>query len=274
MKTAKINNVLALALLPLAMTACSTMQLGGDDTAGSGSAAGSHTKDANPTLEHCATPLGTVALDEHTADNWYEILTTQYQLPGTTPVLRLIIQQSNCFMIVDRAAGLSAALRERELAKHGELRTGSHYRSGQMVAADYTLVPSVTFSNSNAGGAAAGLAGLIPGIGGIVASAAAGHMHAKSASTMLILDDNRSGIQIAAASGSAKNFDFGGFGALFGGSAAGGLGAYTNTAQGKVVVAAFVDSYNNLVASVRSYKAQHIDGGAGTGGKLKVQGGS
>jgi curli biogenesis system outer membrane secretion channel CsgG len=274
MKTLNARKALALALLPLAMTACSTMQMGGDKTAGSGSAAGASAQGTNAQLEHCATPLGTVALDEHTSDNWYQILTTQYQLPGTTPVLRLVIQQSNCFMVVDRAAGLNAAMQERELAKSGELRKGSDYHGGQMVAADYTLVPSVTFSNSNAGGAAAGLAGLIPGIGGLVAGAAAGSMHAKSASTMLILDDNRSGVQIAAAAGSAKNMDFGGFGALFGGSAAGGLGAYTNTAQGKVVVAAFVDSYNNLVKSVRDYKAQHIDGGPGTGGKLKVQGGS
>lgn len=271
MKT-KMSRLFVAALLPLAISACATMQQGGDNTVATGSAAGGNAQGANAQLEHCATPLGTVSVDEHTQDNWYLILTSQYQLPGTTPVLRLIIQQSNCFMIVDRAAGLNAAMQERQLAQSGELRKNSNYHQGQMVAADYTLVPSVTFSNSNAGGAAAGLAGLIPGVGGLIAGAAAGSMHAKSASTMLILDDNRSGVQIAAAAGSAKNLDFGGFGALFGGTAAGGLGAYTNTAQGKVVVAAFVDSYNNLVKSVRNYKAQHIEGGPGTGGQLKVQG--
>lgn len=268
----KFSRLAILALLPLTISACATMQMGGDNTVATGSAAGASSQNANTQLEHCASPLGTVALDEHTQDNWYYILTTQYQLPGTTPVLRLIIQQSNCFMVVDRGAGLNAAMQERQLQQAGELRQNSDYHKGQMVAADYTLVPSVTFSNNNAGGGAAALAGLIPGVGGLVAGAAAGSMHSKSASTMLILDDNRSGVQVAAASGSAKNIDFGGFGALFGGTAAGGLGAYTNTAQGKVVVAAFVDSYNNLVKSVRNYKAQHIDGGPGTGGSLKVQG--
>lgn len=268
----KLSRFAGMALLPLALVGCATMQMGGDKTVATGSAAGATSKDANAQLEHCASPLGTVALDEHTQDNWYVILTSQYQLPGTTPVLRLIMQQSNCFMVVDRGAGLNAAMQERQLQQSGELRQESNYHKGQMVAADYTIVPSVTFSNSNAGGGAAALAGLIPGIGGLVAGAAAGSMHAKSASTMLILDDNRSGVQIAAASGSAKNIDFGGFAGALGGSAIGGLGAYTNTAQGKVVVAAFVDSYNNLVKSLRSYKAQHVEGGAGTGGALKVQG--
>jgi hypothetical protein len=77
---------------------------------------------------------------------------------------------------------------------------------------------------------------------------------------------------VAAATGSARNFDFSGFGALFGGFVGGGVGAYENTAQGKVIVAAFVNAYNNLVIAVRNYRAQHIQGGPGTGGSLKVQG--
>ena len=40
--------------------------------------------------------------------------------------------------------------------------------------------------------------------------------------------------------------------------------------QGKVVVAAFTDSLNNLVAAVKQYKAQNVKGGLGAGGQLKV----
>jgi len=96
----------------------------------------------------------------------------------------------------------------------------------------------------------------------------------KEASTLLTLIDNRSSVQLAAAEGSAKNIDFGAIGGLFGGGVGGGLGGYTNTAEGKVIVAAFTDSYNNLVRSLRSYKAQEMKGGLGTGGSLKVQGGN
>lgn len=236
----------------------------------SGSAAGASSQGANTQLEHCAQPLGTVALDEHTNDPWYYALTSQYHLPSTIPVMRLIIQQSNCFMVVDRGAGLNASMQERALQESGELRHGSDFHGGQMVAADYTLEPSVTFSDSNAGGAAVGA---VLGIFSPIAGALAGGMHTKAAAAMLIMDDNRSGVQIAAASGSAKATDFGGIGAVGGWNGAGALGAYSSTPQGKVVVASFLDAYNNLVKAVRTYRAQHIEGGPGTGGHLKVQGG-
>ena len=44
--------------------------------------------------------------------------------------------------------------------------------------------------------------------------------------------------------------------------------------EGKIIIAAFVDSYNQLVKAVRNYKAQTVKGGLGTGGTLGVQGGS
>jgi len=81
-------------------------------------------------------------------------------------------------------------------------------------------------------------------------------------------------VQLAAAEGSSKNTDFGMWGGLFGGNAGGGLGGYTNTAEGKVLAAAFADAYNQLVKAVRNYKAQTVQGGLGTGGTLGVQGGS
>jgi hypothetical protein len=68
--------------------------------------------------------------------------------------------------------------------------------------------------------------------------------------------------------------DFGAMGALFGGGAGGVGGGYANTAEGKVIVAAFTDSYNNMVRAVRNYKAQEVRGGLGTGGNLGVQGAS
>jgi hypothetical protein len=94
------------------------------------------------------------------------------------------------------------------------------------------------------------------------------------ASTMLVLVDNRSGVQLAAAEGASRNVDFNLFGGLFGGGAAGGLGGFTNTPEGKIIVAAFIDSYNQLARSVKNYRAQSVEGGLGTGGGLGVQGGT
>jgi len=78
---------------------------------------------------------------------------------------------------------------------------------------------------------------------------------------------------LAAAVGSAKNYDFNLFGGMFGGSGGGGMGGYTNTPEGKILTAAFMDSYNQLVRAVRNYQAQTVRGGLGTGGRLGVQGG-
>jgi curli biogenesis system outer membrane secretion channel CsgG len=268
MKSSSLHKALTVALFPLVLAACSTMQMGGVHTVASGSAAGANAQGANTQLQHCTAPLGTVALDEHTHDPWYYALTSQYHLPSTIPVMRLIIQQSNCFMVVDRGVGLDASMQERALQESGELRSGSQFHKGQLVAADYTLVPSVTFSDSNAGGAAVGA---VLGLFSPIAGALAGGMHTKTAGAMLIMDDNRSGVQVVAATGSAESEDFGGLGGLAGGAGAGAIGAYSNTPQGKVVVASFVDAYNNLVKAVRDYKAQHIAGGPGTGGSLHVQ---
>jgi hypothetical protein len=88
------------------------------------------------------------------------------------------------------------------------------------------------------------------------------------------LVDNRSGVQLASAEGAASNVDFNLFGGGFGSGAAGGLGGYTNTPEGKVLAGAFADAYNRLVGAVRSYKAQEVKGGLGTGGALGVQGGT
>lgn len=53
----------------------------------------------------------------------------------------------------------------------------------------------------------------------------------------------------------------------------GGAGGYSNTPEGKILIAAFMDSYNQLVRATRNYRAQEVKGGLGTGGALGVQGG-
>ena len=90
---------------------------------------------------------------------------------------------------------------------------------------------------------------------------------------MLTLVDNRSGVQVSSSTGSASKTDWGGFGSVFGGSVGASLGGYSNTAQGKVVSAAFVDAYNQMVAALRNYKSQKVQGqGLGGGGRLTVDG--
>lgn len=243
---------------------------GGSKTAVTGSAGGATATGANSALERCDESLGTIGVVEDQNATWYQHL-RNYKLGSTVPVLRMMIQQSNCFVVVERGAALHNMNVERNLARSGEMRQGSNFGGGQMVAADYTMSPSITFSQ-NTGGVGGGLAGLSRSLG--VFGALAGGMKQNEASTTLIMIDNRSGVQLAAAEGSAKNFDFNMFGSAFGWAGGAAAGGYSNTPEGKIIIAAFTDSYNQLVKAVRNYKAQTVRGGLGTGGRLGVSGGS
>ena len=232
-----------------------------------GAAGGATSESSNSQLEKCSETLGTLSIDEDANAPWFMTL-REYQLGSTVPVLRLMIQQSNCFVIVERGKAMNNMMREREFARGDESRSGSNFQKGQMVAADYTMSPSVHFSGKTGGGGA-GLGGFGGGILGLVA----GSVSKNEASTTLLLIDNRSGVQISAAEGTAGNYDYGIFGAAFGGALGGGGGGYAKTPQGKVITTAFADSFNQMVKALRNYQAQQVKGGLGTGGRLGVQGG-
>jgi hypothetical protein len=257
-----------LAPLLFSLSACSTppnLGASGAKTVATGAAGGATAVDANSQLERCDRSLGTLTIVEESNQPWVSQLTTQYRTQSTVPLLRMIIQQSNCFVIVERGQAFQQMQGERQLMQSGELRKTSNIGKGQMVAADYTMTPSITFSQKNTGGSSALLGGRI----GAVASLIGGSVKSNEASTMLLLTDNRSGIQLAAAEGSARNWDMGGMAGFFQHGLA-GASSFSNTPEGKVLAASFMDSYNQMVRAVRSYKAQSVDGGLGNGGVLKT----
>jgi curli biogenesis system outer membrane secretion channel CsgG len=226
-------------------------------------------------LEHCDETLGTLAVIEDRNASWYHHM-QQYKVQSTVPLLRMLVQKSNCFVVVERGQAMSSMNQERNLDRSGESREGSSFGKGQMVAADYALNPTINFSARDTGGISGALGGLTSKLGsfGAAAGAVAGSLKFREASTVLTLVDNRSGVQLAAAEGSSSKTDFGAWGGVFGGGGAAGMGGYTNTPEGKVIAGAFADAYNNLVKAAKNYKAQEVRGGLGTGGRLGVQGGS
>lgn len=211
-----------------------------------GSASASGASDSAPTLEKCEKPLGTVAIVQ--PQDYVTAALAQYKLPPPNSLLRLIIQQSNCFQVVERGLGMQNLMQERQLAQGGQTQSGSNIGGGQMVAADFVLTPEVAFSQDNSGGAALGAVGSLFGVAGSLIGAVASGLKFKQAQTTLLLSDARSGLQVAAAQGSVEKADWG-VGGFLGGV---GAGAYTNTAEGKVVAAALLDNYNNIVKAVRS----------------------
>lgn len=199
----------------------------------------------------CARPLGTISvLEPEDATNWW----TGQQLPAPSKLIKLFVSKSRCFTLVDRGAGMDAAMRERALASDGQLRGRSNIGKGQIKAADYVMVPDLVAANSNASGNAIG--GLLGGLVGGKAGAVIGGLNFKSktANVVLTVTDVRSSEQVAMAEGNAKKTDigWGASGGLFGAGGLGALGAggYANTEIGQVITLAYLQAYTDVVAQL------------------------
>jgi hypothetical protein len=244
---------------------------GGSDVQGAAGTQGA--QGAASDLEKCGKPMGAMAVVE--PQDYVMGALARYQLQSPVGLIRMMIQQSNCFIVVERGQGMANMMQERALAGGGELRSGSNVGGGQMVAADFILTPAVVFSENNAGGLGGALGGLVGGKGGSVLGAVAGGLKFKEAQTSMLVADARSGVQVAAAEGSSKKADLALGAALFGGYAGGGLGGYGNTNEGKIIAASFADNYNNIVRAIRNDPALQRDVGslaqeAAAGGSTKA----
>lgn len=241
-------------------------------TAVSGSAAGASSDNANSNLERCAAPLGTLAVDDGRGKEWWGSFGRETNITTIEPLLRLAVQQSNCFVITSigntRTDSRLSNITDKQ-RNSGEFRAGSRQEQGQRVAADYYLEPSIIIDNDSIGQLAGSLGGLL-GQRNRNLGALAGALESKSSVVTLSLFDIRSSVQIGISEGNSTATNFGAAVGLFGPSAGAGLGGFSKTPAGKATVAAFVDAYNNLVVSLRNYQAQEVKGGLGTGGTLKI----
>ena len=267
-----------MSVLALASCAKPGLQTGGSGNLVTGSAGGGASVNANKSLEHCATPLGTLAVSDGR-------ITGSGSVTTVDPLIRLAVQQSNCFVITGIGNQATSALLNNITAQQresGEYRAGSKQHKGQRVAADYLLEPQVIVNNETTSGTSGNLGGSLVNIGlsaaglGVLGGAVSGAMATKTTDVALTLTDIRSTVQIGISQGSATatNFDAGGGlwgGVLGAGGGALGLGTFEKTPEGQATAAAFFDAYNNLVLSLRNYQAQDVKGGLGTGGQLQVK---
>ncbi len=196
-------------------------------------------------VETCSMPYGTIAINEPHEQSMIWLRT--YQLGSPSSLLRTFAQKSNCFVVVERGVGMQNINQERQLAGSGELQSGQNFGKGQIVAADYMMTPSIQSSNNNAGG--------VGGVGGLLGRRAGaivgGGLKFKEATTSITVASARTSVQIAANEGSARQRDFG-IGGMFGvGGLLGGAGAYSNTAEGKVIAASLLDNFNAVVTDLK-----------------------
>jgi curli biogenesis system outer membrane secretion channel CsgG len=211
-------------------------------------------------VPHCTRKLGTISVvNGDDPSGW-----TQYSLAPPEKLLKVIVQRSECFNLVDRGAGLQAAEQERNINGSMGLQRRSNVGQGQIKAADYVLIAEVQAANHNAQGSniGAGVGGFLGGpVGGLLGGV---HSRKEEANTVLTVTNVRTTETIAAVEGyAAKNdISFGGGGGVFGWAGGGGVvgGGYENTDIGKIVTLAFLDAYSKLVTQLGGITA----GAAGT----------
>lgn len=198
----------------------------------------------------CTQNLGSIAIVE--PDNqWWR----QYNLGSPEAILRVFVQRSGCFTLVNRGRSMASRNMERAMADSGELQEGSNLGKGQVRAADYFLQPDIVTSNENSGGGGVGaaLGGLLGRrfLGGIVGGI---NVKKKEANVTLSVVNARTTEEQALTEGYARKSDVsffgGGGGGWWSGFGAAGGGGYQNTEIGQVIVLAYLDAYTKLVTQL------------------------
>lgn len=197
----------------------------------------------------CGKKIGVLAVVEPD-QRWWEPL----GLGSPEALIKMFVNKSKCFTLVDRGKGMDAVRAERALASDGDLQSGSNIGKGQVKAADYVLVPDLVSKNRSAGGNAAGA--LIGGmVGGAFGAMLGGiNTNKKTADVILTITDVRTSEQVAMTEGHAKKTDLAlwgvGLGASSGGLGGAGAGGYSDTEIGKVITMAYLDAYTKLVGEL------------------------
>ena len=203
----------------------------------------------------CTHRIGTLAIVPPDKEWWREL-----NLGSPEAIIKVFVQQSGCFTIVNRDRAMNSRAMERALADQGELQKGSRMGKGQVKAADYFLQPDIVSSNANSGGGGAGAAigGILGHFGGWAGAvgAVAGGINVKKceANVTLSLVNARTTEEEALTEGYARKTDVswgaGGGAGWWGGFAAAGGYGYQNTQIGQIIVLAYLDAYKKLVTQL------------------------
>lgn len=251
-------NRLSLSLIVVTVAALAGCKPGGIETGNAGgivTGSAGQTKSGGETrkIEKCDAPLATLGVIEN--PNGYTYSSSGGLPSSPVPLVRMMLQQSGCFRVVDRNLGLKGTKQELELAESGLTRKDTTVNPrGNVLEAQYVLTPTLVFSEQNAGGGLEGILARIPFIGQFAGLAE--KVKFKEAQVVLTLTDAQTTEQLVSAEGSAKATDLGTAGLMLGVAGVGGAAQWTNTNEGKVISAAFLDSVNKLVPHVRELVAK------------------
>ena len=209
---------------------------------------------ATQQIPQCARPIGVLAIVEP-EDQWWR----QLNLGSPEAIIKVFVQNSRCFTIVNRGRSMARRAMERAMADQGELQKGSNLGKGQVKAADYFLEPNIVTANNNSGGGGLGAAagafgGLFGGAGRVIGGIAGGINVKKGEANVTLSVVNARTTEEYVVEGYARKKDIswgaGGGAGWWGGFAAAGASGYQNTEIGQVIVLAYLDAYTKLVGQL------------------------
>lgn len=206
----------------------------------------------------CTHRIGTLAIVPPDNEWWHE-----YNLGSPEAIIKIFVQQSGCFTLVNRGSAMQSRNMERAMAENGELQAGSRMGAGQVKAADYFLQPDIVNSNKDSGGggvggALGGILGHTHGWASSVGAIAGGiNVHKGEAQVTLSLVNARTTEEEALTQGYARKTDIGwgagGAAGWWGGFGALGASGYQNTEIGQIIVLAYLDAYKKMVQQLGGY---------------------
>jgi curli biogenesis system outer membrane secretion channel CsgG len=205
-------------------------------------------------LPQCTHRIGTLAIVPPDNQWWQE-----YNLGSPEAIIKVFVQQSGCFTLVNRGSAMHSREMERALSEQGELQPGSNMGGGQVRAADYFLQPDIVSTNKNSGGggmgaALGGVLGHTHGWANTIGTIAGGINVNKGEANVTLSLVNAHTTEEALTEGYARKTDIswgaGGGAGWWGGFAAAGGYGYQNTEIGQIIVLAYLDAYRKMVAQL------------------------
>ena len=209
---------------------------------------------ATAQIPQCARPIGVLAVVEPENQWWREL-----NLGSPEAIIKVFVQNSRCFTIVNRGRTMQSRAMERAMADSGELQKGSNLGKGQVKAADFFLEPNIVTANNNSGGGGIGAAagafgGLFGGAGRVIGGLAGGINVKKGEANVTLSVVNARTTEEYVVEGYARKKDIswgaGGGAGWWRGFAAAGATGYQNTEIGQVIVLAYLDAYTKLVGQL------------------------
>jgi curli biogenesis system outer membrane secretion channel CsgG len=189
-------------------------------------------------IARCTDRVGAVAITE--ADTNAQALTSAGLPRSMAPLVRQLLMQTRCFVVVERGAAFQALENEFKIREQqGQERA---QQLAHLTAADYVIRAEIVFVEQTGGSK-----GAIGAVFGNLLGGIGGETRSREALVVMSAVDARTSEIVAASFGRGTNETSGVGSIILGGGLVALQGGWLDTPQAKPVAAALVDAWNQLL---------------------------